>query len=463
MALPFLQADYGVFDTKFLGVCLRYHASAPDAFERFLALVKGEPLALAGLDHASLHDLAVASVLDHEFRHLHDFVLSPHGNKIFRLRLAAIFHGMQSIETDLRLAPVPTPLIRWSRMTAHERRASEHMWRRPVLSLDSLDPDTLGAAEKNYAQILACLVSESEIQSVDLYEASAMLVQVYAIYRIAGQKAADLFYAGLLGGAVPTRYVRVLHLLSKVWRKLGRDIDLREFGAIVSWSLLGTFGKRPTDDLPTRRFLRLLIHFTQEPACDFNRSVKEIYADWDTALGYVSIEQAIHENAVANDALALLFNNVPPDQGDTLFRVVAGVCREGIQALIAANKAMAALYRASPESYVYPDAYIDNTEKIGASIRFDFLDMAYRSDALRRRGFDVDVEIAEPHSGVDFAVTAYLHPGGNNAIDGRVASRVALNLTACDFLFSDMSRDDMDFRLARQQLRTMGIETRELL
>lgn len=463
MTLPFLQADYGAFDTKFLGVCLRFHVDAPDAFEKLMAIVKHEPSARANLDLHSLHELAFASVLDHEFRHLHDFVLSTHGNKIFRLRLAAIFHGMQSIGADLRLLPVPTPLLRWSRLTENERRSQEELWGRQVLSVDCLDPATLAVAAINYEQIRKCMVAETEIQPIDLYEASAVLAQVFAIDRIAGEASALLFFNEILGGGVPSRYVRVLTLLCKLWRGLGRDVDLQEFGAVVSWSLLGTFGKRPTDDHPTRRFLRLLNHLKLKKVCNFDRRLNDLYAEWDAALGYVSIETAIRENSAANAQLASVFNSVPPNHGDALFRVIAESCREGMRVLIEANEAMASLYLACPESYVYPDAYIDNDRKIRAPVRFDFLGMGYRSDALRRYGFEVDVEIAEPNSSEKVALTASLHPDGPNALDGHVASSVAINIMMCDYLLSDLSRYDLDFRLARQKLREIGVATLELL
>ncbi|MGF6792804.1 hypothetical protein [Paraburkholderia sp. 35.1] len=463
MTLPFLQADYGAFDTKFLGVCLRFHSDAPDSFEKLLALVTGEPSAHANFDHESLHDLAVASVLDHEFRHLHDFVLSTHGNKIFRLRLAAFFNGMQSIGAGFSVLPVPTPLLRWSRLTEEERRSQEQLWAQQVLPLDRLDAAALAQAAKNYAQIRRCMVAESEIQPVDLYEASAVLAQVFAIDRIAGKKSALMFLKEIVNGSVPSRYVRVLRSLFTLWRKLGRDADAHEFAAVVSWSLLGTFGKQPDDDPPTQRFFRLLEHLTREQACDFGCGLKDLYAGWDAALGYVSIEEAIRENGAANEEFARWFDSVPPDSGDTLFRAITETCREGIQTLIAANNAVASVYLANPDSYVYPDAYIDSGRNLLAPVRVDFLDMGYRSDALRGCGFEVDVEILDSQSREQVALTATLHPNGPNAIDGRVASRVAIQLMVSDYLFSDLSRDDWDFRLARQKLREIGVATLELL
>jgi hypothetical protein len=307
------------------------------------------------------------------------------------------------------------------------------------------------------------MVGQSEIQPVDLYEASALLVQAFAIERIAGDASALRFLNEILRGAAPARYVRVLALLCAFWRKLGRDIDLQEFGTVISWSLFGTFGKRPGDDHPTRRFLRLLDLFRRAGAPDFDGKLRDLYSEWDAALGYLSIEDAIRENAAANGELAAMFDRVPAECGDKLFRVIAQSCRLGIHALVTANKAMADRYLESPESYVFPDRYVDDGNKIQASIRFDFLQMGYRSDHLRSLGFEINVETRDPQSGEEVALSASLHPTGPNAIDGEVASRVALHIMICDYLLSDLSRHDMDFRLARQKLREIGVTTLELL
>src|SRR5262249_2557601 len=80
--------------------------------------------------------MAEMTVLEHELRHFHDFLLSPYGQMLFRWKLQAWFNGFQALVLLLRAADqsgancLPIPVARWCRMTEEKRRAQIMQWDR---------------------------------------------------------------------------------------------------------------------------------------------------------------------------------------------------------------------------------------------------------------------------------------------------------------------------------------------
>src|SRR5687768_6984442 len=118
MSTPEIQADYGGFDPKFLGVTVRFEGSRPWNWHTFMMVHSSEPdkvlaeanAALAKGTAEAFDHVSVGTVLNHELRHFHDFLLSPIGNRIFRLRLMALINGVfaLAISTDQE-AYLPVP------------------------------------------------------------------------------------------------------------------------------------------------------------------------------------------------------------------------------------------------------------------------------------------------------------------------------------------------------------------
>src|ERR1043166_2489717 len=99
-----MQRDFGGFDPSFVGVTLRFENE--DAWRRYQAQnASPTPLSVKGLPPESRFEaLSLASVVSHEVRHFHDFLISPYSARVFSLRLKALINELSTL--PLFLNPV---------------------------------------------------------------------------------------------------------------------------------------------------------------------------------------------------------------------------------------------------------------------------------------------------------------------------------------------------------------------
>jgi hypothetical protein len=152
MNTEIIQDDYGGFDSTFVGLTLRFWPKSWDLFLRFHAKDRdpeeviriGNSALNKGADEA-FDTFSMGTVMMHELRHFHDFILSPYGNHLFRLRLLAAVNGVQVIGGLRAKNPViPVPLPKWRRMQSGERTILAARWSK-MLRLDGISfDDNLG-------------------------------------------------------------------------------------------------------------------------------------------------------------------------------------------------------------------------------------------------------------------------------------------------------------------------------
>ena len=127
--MPTVQRDFGGFDSKFLGVSVRIES------ERFFHIL--DELATTGAIDPSLvsrsepqqgfEAVSAASVITHEARHFHDFLIAPAGAAILALRLLAYLNAIQFLsamrdgEIWKTANCLPIPLPRWCMKAPEER------------------------------------------------------------------------------------------------------------------------------------------------------------------------------------------------------------------------------------------------------------------------------------------------------------------------------------------------------
>src|SRR5260221_3708 len=97
MALPGIQQDFGGFDPKFLGVTIKI--ASGENWQSVKSQMEGRDpeteFILAHPPRKAFELLSLATVLSHEFRHFHDFLVSPFGAEIFRSRIMALVNAQQ--------------------------------------------------------------------------------------------------------------------------------------------------------------------------------------------------------------------------------------------------------------------------------------------------------------------------------------------------------------------------------
>ncbi|MDR6417584.1 hypothetical protein [Pseudarthrobacter sulfonivorans] len=107
---------FGSFDGRFIGVTLNLSPASEAAF------------GLTAADNVSkFEEAAFATVLSHEVRHFHDFLISPRGSVVLRRRISEAINCLSLLVHARRLAAakainaLPVPLGRWAAMDAAAR------------------------------------------------------------------------------------------------------------------------------------------------------------------------------------------------------------------------------------------------------------------------------------------------------------------------------------------------------
>lgn len=463
-----IQPDYGGFNSRFLGIQLRFHALHPEVFGDFITFISSKPDHVVAQGNAALqssferafHVFSLGSVLEHEMRHFHDFLLSPLSQSIYRLRVAAIFHGIQGVPDIKQHGFVPVPLVRWLRLPAEEKSSRLRQWAGFLKNM----PDTfiisddersmLSLGDDCYHAMHSRLVSQRipKIQPVHLFEASALLVQHQAIVQNFGAPHAAKFIAALYQQPGADDYKLVFNMLVNLWNKWSMPCDFRAMSAVLIWSIAGASTAAEGDDYPTIRFLRLFEYLNHSGIPVAGTAVVDWFSQWDAALGSVPIENKLQDAVDANENLLEQLNNIQPT-ADKLFTVVAKGCLQAMQCLATLSRQMLKDFKRMSEIYVDPAQYINQVQFVSCPIRVDFLNGGVEASRFTGSNFMI-WRTENCDKGNSLVTSAYLQPPGNNwPVTTDAVMNAALALDFGDFLFCDFSRDGADFDAIRRSFR----------
>ena len=124
------QKDFGGFNSRFHGATVRL-ASAAD-WEVYQALRAG---GRAWPDPRLSDDelfgiLSIASALAHEIRHFHDFLITPYGGHVFRLRIHAALNALQLLVPIMKSDAncLPFPIQKWCSLNELGRKNEKEWW-----------------------------------------------------------------------------------------------------------------------------------------------------------------------------------------------------------------------------------------------------------------------------------------------------------------------------------------------
>lgn len=483
-----IQQDFGGFDPKFLGVTLRFSAQSPESWElyRQLSVAADDPAQLVAMGNEALklpeakafEVFSLGTVLFHETRHFHDFLLSPYGNRLFRLRLMAAANGTQ-VMGDLKKAGtkfLPVPLPRWRRKSPAERARIAARWRKiygveqrfEEFDLAAGDTTTLAEqTESAYARIADQLKNPRteragvSLQPSDLFEASAILAQFQHIYSVFGEPHARLFLQVILNEPSALAYAKVVRLLDDLWKNAGLPLDPAAMSAVVSWTMFGDYEQDRWEACPSERFVKLYGYLVDAgpPAPGTNAGV--LFEEWTEALGVRPIARALEGNAASNEKLVVKF--------DQLFRGnwadVFPDLMEGARCLAKAHKHMAVRLLHNPDGYVRPYEYGEKAhEWVAAPVAVQFTGgaMLVRNDALRGATIH-KARVRDAEHLMVMRMNLDEQTPRVRLIDGAIAQGLSDVITMTDFLFAEFNRDDPDFELVRQTLEKAGIFPLELL
>ena len=132
----FYQDDFGGFNPRFGGVTIRIASQA--AYDEFVSFLTSETL--PGDKEEPLGPILMRSVMEHELRHYHDFLLGSYNGMLFRGRLEAVLNGIKALRAVKELPGdvFPLPLSGWMTLTTQEREARLEEW--AAFSVDGKAP-----------------------------------------------------------------------------------------------------------------------------------------------------------------------------------------------------------------------------------------------------------------------------------------------------------------------------------
>lgn len=326
----FYQDDFGGFNPRFAGVTIRIASQV--AYNEFVTFLTSG--ALPGDKEELLGPILMRSVIEHEIRHYHDFLLGSCNGVLFRARLQAILNGIEALHKVKELPGdvVPLPLSTWMVLPAEEREAQLNEWAGlsadgkkptpipvPILSKEALlqpgeaglyamdDDDPIitfslaaALAAGGYERIQEIVQGAQgsgapgygrPINVAHIQEVLALTVQLGAILQAQGERQARVFVRFCLHDPdFPVgRFWRFLLDLSVQGTPgiAGHEVDEFEMVlaasfqvmAIGTWTLLGNSVAEGEAASPSERLAKLIKHLHVDSAAE-NAAI-DVAATWD--------------------------------------------------------------------------------------------------------------------------------------------------------------------------------------
>lgn len=349
----FYQNDFGGFNPRFAGVTIRIASQA--AYDEFLSFLRSPTHGgLPGDKEESLGPILIRSVMEHEIRHYHDFLLGSYNGMLFRNRLQAVLNGIKALRAVKELPGnvFPVPLNGWMMLSAEERESQLEEWAAfgvngekpsvipvPIISKEALlapresgvqaigddNPAVVfalaaGNAAHGYARIQALVQGMEDsalseyrrlITPANIQEVLALTVQLGAIWQAQGEQQARMFARFFLGQS-DLPFARLWQFLLDLSLRGMPDITGHEdelgkaFAAsfkvmtIGTWTLLGSHSKEGESASPAERLINLLTLLLADSAeADTPRNtalgVAATWDCWDKALGLNPWRESLKE------------------------------------------------------------------------------------------------------------------------------------------------------------------------
>lgn len=501
MSFGGLQADLGGFDPRFLGITVRF--STHKEFERF----RSPNYAFSTAAFETMKDaeafryLAEMTVLQHELRHFHDFLLSPYGQILFRLKLQAYFNGLQALgliaEASRRTSVncVPIPISRWTRLNADSRARQIERWNRgpkkapgggewlpaalPFLP-EIIEPfperitnvsltgeeglvSTLGATIRAYDKIEDLLTNPESaaaptpLQPWHLMEVSALLVQAQEIAKVTNNALAYRFLNMLEASGFPRAAVRLVKALEKLWLDRKLEPQLTDLVSVVAFCLMGSYAQDGWKACPTHRVGALTAHLRANGPPSRDEPVRQRFIAWSAATGLSEPVDAMKHQVQSNSELVQQYRAISSKGGRIAKRAYTAL--QGAEALYQASSAMLAEFMRDPESYLIPSRYLESAERFPQpSIRCEFDGWHLRVKRLNarfRKDWLVMFSQKDRH-GTSFMRTGLLKAKWSSkaVMPHGAAAALYAELLAIDYAFQPSNRLDWEFgEVARPMFR----------
>jgi hypothetical protein len=378
------QRDFGGFDARFHGATVRL--SSEQDWNLYQALRNGgRPWPDPRLADEDLFGiLSIASALAHEVRHFHDFLITPYGAHVFRLRVHAALNALQLLVPIMRGGAncLPVPIQRWCSLSELERENEKRGWGRrkdgaqwlpaflpyvkqfgtptskPTFSMNI--EQLIGSAIWNIRQIdeaahsSAIFFSGDDIEAWQVYELSALLVQLRELERH-GQGLGER-YENYLMESEHNAYGNILRLIRSMWASSGEPFDYAKTAICVYWSLLGDYQHDGVKASPAYRLARLSKQIAKE-GWRWS-SATGAFGSWSRAFKLSTAAQGLNTTTRLLGRLVTHLDQAAA-QPEALWKDEFAKWAAVAKKVKAASDHMISHIRTAPMTYVDPDTYIE--------------------------------------------------------------------------------------------------------
>lgn len=383
-----IQLDFGGFDPSFIGVSVRFGNAR--SFDFYKAYTKSaSPLPVSQMGHDERFEaLSIASVLSHEIRHFHDFLLTPYSARVFALRIRMLIYLLQALPEIVKDGPncVPVPFATWCGLDEAEREA-QLAWLPPRADGERWRPVQLPRIVKGMpadngpmAQALAKVLTlreeirelaynpagqgkDASIQPWHIFELPAVFVQMSELWHTYGAEETN-FYFKYLNDAGPNPYSTMLRRTHKLWDDKGRLMDLNVANAMATWCLLGSYKKDEWKACPTERYDRLCLHLSEVGVPEWGGDASALFNQWSMALDLSTVHDGIKE---ARDNFHATHVAIKAKAGSLAQTVVGASGTEFLQrvtrAVGSASDHMMQSFESEPNAYVSPHRYLKSVDR----------------------------------------------------------------------------------------------------
>ncbi|MFO1155489.1 MAG: hypothetical protein U1E43_01325 [Rhodospirillales bacterium] len=387
-----MQRDFGGFDPSFIGITTRLGSERAFNFYKFFVSSSDPPNVSNFPEEIRFKALALASVVSHEVRHFHDFLLTPYSARVFKTRIEAFINIFQVLPYLFKPEAncLPLPISLWCKLDECERetvlknlppRSDGKLWSPVSLpNFNLLDEDIPKSSElrehgedairflihigataiKRIRQFTynPRMVSNSvSFQPWQIFEMSGLMVQLQDIYHQYGADETQFFISCLSKQSNP--YAEALNLAySMLYRHEIVDHDMVNLA--VTWSLFGSYSKDAWNACPTERFMRIWDHLRKRDRRYDLSDCMDIFNTWSRDLNLSTVEEGIMDATKTytrlRDNLERNWKHLENSRNASLLLPL----RRVLDGMVKANAHMVSLFVNSPNEYVYSKSYVNS-------------------------------------------------------------------------------------------------------
>ena len=449
-------------------------------FESPLTSGEKEELGLALIEQLadrSVARLAAGSAFEHERRHFHDWLLTPHAAELMAIRAEVCINGYQ-VNLALHAGGtnvIPVPVTRWLHKTEAEKAELLEMWQSllgedfKIRLPEFQDLDLLLAIEnieRRYKASLGALfesIHHVGISPSSIYEGSALLIQMQAIHDLYGPTASNMFINTMLGQDERSRYPVALRVLVGALPSNTR-LENNTLSALITWCLLGRATTDRENSNPLTRLSHVVGYARKKGGFRPDASSRSIFEHLDRASGVVPYTQCLQDSMSDTKAICSSLYGDWTSTADPPNGIIATIQAYELYARI--HEYMANIFLQDPDAYVKPTNYLDtNFERWPEPfIRETFGRPFYavKRDDLKNYSQATPFETARSGDTVFLRQLVWEIPE-KSVIDLTIADNWLFVCSLSDALFAEFNRDNPDIESHRERKKTKGVYMLEVL